>query len=156
VSFIRHKKIYRHDVQGEAEHRSNFPSDHRCDESSAGYSFVGCSPAAPTSALPATTSFSPYSVAVQFSAANQNCPPNRLSQPRGPLQPIHQEFTSFSRWTSRKGKSRTGFLDAFRATRTIRLCAKRKSTCGRSGSIAERICCVTWLATAANSNSELG
>ena len=86
MSFIRHKKIYRHDVQGEAEHRSSFPSDHRCDESSAGYSFVGCSPAAPTSASPAVPSFSLYSAAVQFSAANRNCPSIALSQPRGPLQ----------------------------------------------------------------------
>jgi hypothetical protein len=86
VSFIRHKKIYRHDVQGEGEHKSNFPSDHRCDESSAGYSSVGCSPAAPTSASPAVNSFSLYSAAVQFSAANRNCPSIALSQPRGPLQ----------------------------------------------------------------------
>jgi hypothetical protein len=88
VSFIRHQKIYRHDVQGEGELKSNFPSDHRCDESSAGYSFVGCSPAAPTSASPAVNSFSLYSAAVQFSAANRNCPSIALSQPRGPLQPI--------------------------------------------------------------------
>jgi hypothetical protein len=85
VSFIRHEKIYRHDVQGEAEHKSNFPIDHRCDESSAGYSFVGCSPAAPTSASPAVNSFSLYPAAVQFSAANRNCHSIELSQPRGPL-----------------------------------------------------------------------
>ena len=99
MSFIRHKKIYRHDVQGEAEHRSSFPSDHRCDESSAGYSFVGCSPAAPTSASPAVPSFSLYSAAVQFSAANRNCPSIALSQPRGPLQtkrtPIETKTAKF-------------------------------------------------------------
>ena len=93
MSFIRHKKIYRHDVQGEAEHRSSFPSDHRCDESSAGYSFVGCSPAAPTSASPAVPSFSLYSAAVQFSAANRNCPSIALSQPRGPLQSVPETLS---------------------------------------------------------------
>src|ERR1700733_9960540 len=92
MSFIRHKKIYRHDVQGEGEHKSNFPSDHRCDESSAGYSFAGCSPAAPTSASPAVNSFSLYSAAVQFSAANRNCPLIALSQPRGPLHHVPSSF----------------------------------------------------------------
>ncbi len=88
MSFIRHEKIYRYDVQGKAEHQFNLPIDHRCDESSAGYSFVGCSPAEPTSASPAVNSFSLYPAAVQFSAANRNCPSIALSQPRGPLQPI--------------------------------------------------------------------
>jgi hypothetical protein len=83
VSFIRHAKIYRYDRQGEAEQKANLPSDHRFDESSAGYSFVGCSPAAPTSASPAANSFSLYPAAVQFSAANRNCHSIRLSQPRG-------------------------------------------------------------------------
>ena len=86
LSFIRHEKIYRCERQGEAEQKSNLPSDHRFDESSTGYSFVGCSPAAPTSASPAANSFSLYPAAVQFSAANRNCPPNSLSQHRGPLQ----------------------------------------------------------------------
>ena len=85
MSFIRHEKIYRYARQGEVEQKPNLPSDHRFDESSAGYSFVGCSPAAPTSASPAADSFSLYTAAVQFSAANRNCHSNCLSQAKGPL-----------------------------------------------------------------------
>ena len=72
MSFIRHEKIYRYDLEGEAEHKLNLPSDHRFDESSTGYSFVGSSPAEPTSASPAVNSFSLNPAAVQFSAANRN------------------------------------------------------------------------------------
>jgi hypothetical protein len=96
VSFIRHEKIYRHDVQGEAEHESNFPIDHRCDESSAGYSFVGCSPAVPTSASRAANSFSLYTLLLSISVANRNCPSNTLSQPRGPLQPGLRDLFALS------------------------------------------------------------
>jgi hypothetical protein len=76
VSFIRHEKIYRYDRHGEVGQTTNLPGDHRFDESSAGYSFVGCSPAVPTSASPAANSFSLYPAAVQFSAANRNLSPN--------------------------------------------------------------------------------
>jgi hypothetical protein len=88
VSFMRHKKIYRCGRQGEAERKSSLPSDHRFDESSAGYSFAGCSPAAPTSASPAVNRVSLYPTAVQFSAANRNCHPIPLSQPRDPLHRV--------------------------------------------------------------------
>jgi hypothetical protein len=71
VSFIRHEKIYRYDRQGEVGQTTNLPRDHRFDESSTGYSFVSCSPAAPTSASPAADSFSLYPAAVQFSAAKR-------------------------------------------------------------------------------------
>jgi hypothetical protein len=62
------------------------PGDHRSDESSTGYSFVGCSPAEPMSASPILRSFSLNPAAVQSSAANRKLSPFSLSQHRGPLQ----------------------------------------------------------------------
>ena len=59
MSFLRHRKIYQSD---EAEEKlswsPNFSTDHRSDESSTGYSFMGCSPAEPMSASPVLHSFS--------------------------------------------------------------------------------------------------
>jgi transposase InsO family protein len=55
MSFFRHKEIYRSDVGSTAEGdpaQTGSP-DHRFDESPAGYSSAGCSPAEPTSASPA-------------------------------------------------------------------------------------------------------
>jgi transposase InsO family protein len=49
MSFWRHEKIYRSDNEKPAE---TGPSDHRLDESSAGYSLAGWSPPEPTSASP--------------------------------------------------------------------------------------------------------
>ena len=89
MSFSRHKKIYQSDEpKGGRTEGSTSLGDHRSDESSAGYSFLGCSPAVPTSASPAATSFSHYPAAVNCSAAKRNLSPFSLSQPRGPLQSV--------------------------------------------------------------------
>ena len=86
MSFSRHKKIYQSDEpKGGRTEGSTSLGDHRSDESSAGYSFLGCSPAVPTSASPAATSFSHYPAAVNCSAAKRNLSPFSLSQSRDPL-----------------------------------------------------------------------
>jgi hypothetical protein len=86
VSFIRHRKIYQFDgLKGKLDCTSNFPIDHRSDESSTGYSFMGCSPAEPMSASPVIHSFSLTPSAVKSTAVNRNLSPFMLSQPRGPL-----------------------------------------------------------------------
>jgi hypothetical protein len=55
MSFFRHEEIFQSDggstVQGEPAETG--PPDHRLDESPAGYSSAGCSPAEPASASPA-------------------------------------------------------------------------------------------------------
>jgi transposase InsO family protein len=87
VSFLRHPKIYQSDgLEGKLNWPPNFPTDHRSDESSTGYSFMGCSPAEPTSASPVLHSFSLNLAAVQSTAANRNLSLFLLSQHRGPLQ----------------------------------------------------------------------
>jgi hypothetical protein len=87
MSFPRHRKIYQSDEpKGSRTNCSASLGDHRSDESSAGYSFVGCSPAEPASASPAATSFSHNPAAVHCSAAKRNLSPFFLSQLRGPLQ----------------------------------------------------------------------
>jgi hypothetical protein len=55
MSFFRHEEIYRSDVgsKTEGEPAETGSLDHRLDESPAGYSLAGCSPAEPTSASPA-------------------------------------------------------------------------------------------------------
>jgi hypothetical protein len=55
MSFFRHREIYRPDVEGEpaAATLSRRCRAHRSDESPAGYSLAGCSPAEPASASPA-------------------------------------------------------------------------------------------------------
>jgi putative transposase len=55
MSFFRHKEIYRSDVgsRTEGEPAETGSPDHRFDESPAGYSLAGCSPAEPASASPA-------------------------------------------------------------------------------------------------------
>jgi transposase InsO family protein len=57
MSFFRHAEIYRSDRASEG--RTDFAAspDHRLDESPAGYSSAGCSPAEPASAWPATNQF---------------------------------------------------------------------------------------------------
>jgi hypothetical protein len=50
LSFSRHQKIYRSDVDGKPT-EADFP-DHRFDESSVGYSLTGWSPPEPVSASP--------------------------------------------------------------------------------------------------------
>jgi hypothetical protein len=87
MSFPRHTKIYQSDEpKGSRTNCSASLGDHRSDESSASYSFVGCSPAEPASASPAATSFSHNPAAVHCSAAKRNLSPFSLSQPKGPLQ----------------------------------------------------------------------
>jgi hypothetical protein len=59
MSFPRHTKIYQSDEpEGGRTNGSTSLGDHRSDESSAGYSFVGCSPAEPASASPTATRLS--------------------------------------------------------------------------------------------------
>ena len=55
MSFFRHKEIYQSDVGSkiEGEPAETGSPDHRLDESPAGYSLAGCSPAEPASASPA-------------------------------------------------------------------------------------------------------
>jgi hypothetical protein len=50
MSFFRHEKIYRSDVDGKPTEVDS--PDHRLDESSAGYSLAGWSPPEPASASP--------------------------------------------------------------------------------------------------------
>ncbi len=54
MSFFRHEEIYRSDVESrtEGEPTETGSLDHRLDESPAGYSLAGCSPALPASASP--------------------------------------------------------------------------------------------------------
>jgi hypothetical protein len=86
LSFLRHTKIYQSDgLKRELNSSFSSPTDHRSDESSTGYSFMGCSPAEPTSASPVLRSFSLNPAAVQSPAANRNCPYFSLSQRRDPL-----------------------------------------------------------------------
>jgi putative transposase len=55
LSFFRHEEIYRSDIgsKTEGEPAETGSPDHRLDESPAGYSSAGCSPALPASASPA-------------------------------------------------------------------------------------------------------
>ena len=63
MSFLRHRQIYRSDVvRFRTGSESSFrlrPGSHRLDESAAGYSLAGCSPAEPASASPAGSIFNP-------------------------------------------------------------------------------------------------
>jgi len=87
MSFPRHRKIYQSDgLKRELNWPFNSPTDHRSDESSTGYSFMGCSPAVPMSASPVLHSFSLNPAAVQSSAANRKLSLFSLSQHRGPHQ----------------------------------------------------------------------
>jgi len=92
MSFPRHTKIYQSDEpEGGRTNGSTSLGDHRSDESSAGYSFVGCSPAEPASASPTATSLSQHPAAVNCSAAKRNLSPFFLSHLRGPLQVVAAE-----------------------------------------------------------------
>jgi hypothetical protein len=55
MSFFRHEEIFQSDggARGKREPAETGPPDHRLDESPAGYSSTGCSPAEPASASPA-------------------------------------------------------------------------------------------------------
>lgn len=54
MSFFRHEEIYRPMSSMPGRPSSNRPRPHRCDEFPAGYSSVGCTPAEPASASPAS------------------------------------------------------------------------------------------------------
>src|ERR1700677_176473 len=87
MSFPRHTKIYQSDEpEGGRTNGSTSLGDHRSDESSVGYSFVGCSPAEPASASPTATSLSQHPAAVNCSAAKRKLSPFSLSQQKGPPQ----------------------------------------------------------------------
>jgi hypothetical protein len=89
MSFSRHTKIYQSDgLKRELNWSFNSPTDHRSDESSTGYSFMGCSPAEPMSASPVIPSFSHTPAAVHCSAAKRKLSLFTLSQRRGPLQAV--------------------------------------------------------------------
>jgi hypothetical protein len=89
MGFPRHTKIYQSDgPEGGRTNGSTSLGDHRSDESSVGYSFVGCSPAEPTSASPTATSLSQHPAAVNCSAAKRNLSPFSLSHLRGPLHRV--------------------------------------------------------------------
>jgi hypothetical protein len=94
MSFYRHRKIYRSDVASRELNStlSSLADDHRCDESSAGYSLAGCSPAEPASASPVNNRLVENRAAVNKNAANGNLSLISLSQLRGAVQPIRQEF----------------------------------------------------------------
>jgi hypothetical protein len=59
MSFFRHEEIYRSDVGSLIDGKPTEAGspDHRLDESPAGYSLAGCSPALPASASPAVDQF---------------------------------------------------------------------------------------------------
>ncbi|MDQ2713171.1 MAG: hypothetical protein M3Y24_13250, partial [Acidobacteriota bacterium] len=67
---------------------SSSMADHRCDESSTGYSLTGCSPAEPVSASPIPHSLSLYPAAVHSSAANGYLSLFSLSQRKGAFQSV--------------------------------------------------------------------
>ena len=85
MSFIRHEEIYPCDEGGYGE--GAVPQDHalahRNDESPAGYSSAGCSPAAPASASPAAAIILWLIFSTKFFAANGKLSPIPLSQLKG-------------------------------------------------------------------------
>jgi len=84
MSFSRHREIYRYDV-GPRGGRAAAPS-HHSDESPAGYSSAGCSPAEPASASPAASSMRGPNQRDNEIAANGEMSPICLSQAWGPVQ----------------------------------------------------------------------
>ena len=54
LSFFRHEEIFHpmYDCRSRGTSQNRLPPDHRLDESPAGYSLAGCSPAEPASASP--------------------------------------------------------------------------------------------------------
>jgi hypothetical protein len=88
MSFFRHEEIYRSDVgsKHEREPAETGSPDHRLDESPAGYSLAGCSPAEPASASPTASSMGWGITAGNELSANGNLSLISVSQPRGSLQ----------------------------------------------------------------------
>ncbi len=87
MSFVRHREIFRSDLsRRELDIECNSRTDHRFDESSTGYSLMGCAPAEPLSASPVVPSFSLNNATVHQTAANGNLSLISLSQRKGALQ----------------------------------------------------------------------
>jgi hypothetical protein len=98
MSFIRHEEIYPCDEGGYGE--GAVPQDHalahRNDESPAGYSSAGCSPAAPASASPAAAIILWLIFSTKFFAANGKLSPIPLSQLKGAVLRPSPCFPIFS------------------------------------------------------------
>jgi hypothetical protein len=96
MSFIRHEEIYPCDEGGYGE--GAVPQDHalahRNDESPAGYSSAGCSPAAPASASPAAAIILWLIFSTKFFAANGKLSPIPLSQLKGAVLPLSRNSTA--------------------------------------------------------------
>ena len=101
MSFLRHREIYRSDGRGRSwawswervwsgeQARSGVvaaPGAHRFDESPAGYSLAGCSPAEPASASPAQSSMHQNGAERYTFTVNGSLSPIKLSHARGSLQ----------------------------------------------------------------------
>ena len=85
MSFPRHRQIYRSDGRARSGCWTA-PGAHRLDESAAGYSSAGCSPAEPASASPAETSMRPHDRKSYPFSVNGNPSLFRPSQLRGAVQ----------------------------------------------------------------------
>jgi hypothetical protein len=88
MSFLRHREIYRSDVEREpaAATLGRRCRAHRPDESPAGYSLAGCSPAEPASASPARLILLRQHPLAKKFPANGNLSRFCLSQVRGSVQ----------------------------------------------------------------------
>src|SRR5674476_380272 len=85
MSFLRHREIYRSDVEREpaAATLGRRCRAHRSDESPAGYSLAGCSPAEPASASPASLILQDQRPFAKRFPANGNLSLFCLSRSRG-------------------------------------------------------------------------
>ncbi len=91
MSLPRHREIYRSDGLGWRRGRTRSgagaaPGAHRFDESPAGYSLAGCSPAEPASASPAQSSMHQRGAERYTFTVNGSLSPITLSHARGSLQ----------------------------------------------------------------------
>ena len=85
MSFLRHREIYRSEGgDSSRERRGGRPLSHRFDESPAGYSLAGCSPAEPAAASPARAIVHPAGWQDNDFSANGKSGVNCLSHPWGP------------------------------------------------------------------------
>ena len=87
MSFLRHREIFRSDGQARSGVDAA-PGAHRLDESPAGYSSAGCSPAEPASASPALTSMRRAPAKRYHLTANSSVSLFMLSHLRGSLQTV--------------------------------------------------------------------
>ena len=90
MSFIRHEEIYPCDESDGREGAipKNHAPAHRNDESPAGYSSAGCSPAVPASASPAGAIFLGFVLNAKHFAVSGKLSLITVSQSRGSLQPV--------------------------------------------------------------------